>query len=173
MKRLHWGCGPNVIDGWTNVDRQDFGQQVIHDITADGPLPFDDGTFDYAVVNHALQEVGYHQLVPTLTELRRVLVPGGTLRLIEPDLCALTTPGWLDQIIADDVEPTLDGKVCAWLTFYSHRRSMFTGDWLVELCGRAGFTAALLGPGWTGSAHAEITTLDSRALESCTVEATK
>lgn len=178
--RLHWGCGPNVIDGWVNVDAQDFGQQYLHDIT-NGPLPFPDGTFDYAVVNHALQEVGYHQLVSALAELRRVLVKGGTLRLIEPDLALATetarggTAGWLGDLIDDQVERSIAGKLCAWVTFYSHRRSIFTGPWLVELCMRAGFAHAVhIGERHhTATKHDEIVALDSRWAESCVVEATR
>lgn len=173
--RLHWGCGPVVADGWVNVDRQDFGQGHVHDLTGT-PLPFPDDTFDYAVSNHALQEIGYHQLVPTLAELRRVLRPGGTLRLIEPDLFkAMSSAATLAALIADDVEPTFDGKVCAWATFYSHRRSVFTLGWLMDLCHRAGFATVVGMPeeGVTLSGHPAIVELDSRWPESCVIEATK
>lgn len=175
--RLHWGCGPVVAPGWVNVDAQDFGQQAMHDITT-GPLPFEEATFDYAVCNHALQEVPYHQLVPALGRLRAVLRPGGTLRLIEPDLGkALDNPEALAALIADDVEPTPAGKLCAWATFYSHRRSIFTAAWLQELCIRAGFRRARImscegetvsGWDWEG-----ICDLDSRWPESCVIEATR
>ena len=40
----------------------------------------------YAVSVHALQEIPMADLVSTLRELRRVLKPGGVLRLCVPDL---------------------------------------------------------------------------------------
>ena len=49
-------------------------------------LPLETGSIDYAVSIHALPEIPYAELVPALAELRRVLKPGGVLRLALPDL---------------------------------------------------------------------------------------
>ena len=50
------------------------------------PSELDADSMDYVVSIHALPEVPYPELVPVLIELRRVLKPGGILRLCLPDL---------------------------------------------------------------------------------------
>ena len=45
-----------------------------------------DGRFHYAVSIHGLQDLPYPDVVPVLRELRRVVRPGGVLRLGLPDL---------------------------------------------------------------------------------------
>lgn len=173
-RRLQWGCGPVLPEGWVNSDREDYGQQHLGDIR-DG-LPFDTGDFDYAASNHALQMLGYTEVVPALAELRRVLVPGGWLRLLVPDALAAFR-AWqagraMHFMVADDTEPTIDGKLCAYLSWYSTARLHFTGPWLCELLGRAGYGMATVVPyGTTVSGCEGITELDSRQHESVVVEA--
>src|SRR5262245_36346685 len=85
IRRLHWGCGGVTPARWINVDRKP-GPGV--DIRCDllGGLPFEDESIDYIASQHALQEVKVLDQVKALAELRRVLRPGGVLRLGLPDL---------------------------------------------------------------------------------------
>lgn len=175
-RRLNWGAGPDWAQhhNWTASDRDDFNQEHVGDLLAG--LPWPDGTFAYAVTNHALQMVRYVDLVAALAELRRVLVDDGWLRILVPDVMAAVQAwargdlNWFP--IVEQAETSIDGKLCAYATWYSEARSVFTPRWLVELCGRAGFTdAAPVAWGETLSAHAGITDLDSRPYESLVVEA--
>ncbi len=85
LRRLNWGCGAAGEPGWVNSDIKDGpGIDVPGDILAG--LPLADDTFDYAVSIHALPELPLDAQVPALAELRRVLKPGGVLRLALPDL---------------------------------------------------------------------------------------
>src|SRR3954462_15440704 len=85
IKRLNWGCGGHTLPGWINSDnKQGPGIDMSCDIRDGLPLP--DGSMDYVVSIHALPEVPYDQLVPVLAELRRVIAPGGVLRLSLPNL---------------------------------------------------------------------------------------
>lgn len=172
--RLHWGCGPVIVDGWVNSDRDDRGQNHVGDIR-DG-LPFADGTFDVVVSHHALQMLPWDALVPSLTELRRVTRPGGWLRLSVPDLLAAVFAyeiGDADHFqVSDSHEKTLDGKLCLYLSQAGSSCSMFTAAWLEELCGRAGWVnARRTGFATTTSPWPDITGLDSRPAESIFVEA--
>jgi SAM-dependent methyltransferase len=171
---LHWGCGPTVAAGWVNSDRDDHGQDHVGDIR-DG-LPFDDGTFDHVVSHHALQMLGWPEVISALGELRRVTRPGGWLRLSVPDLlgavCAyeIGDPGHFQ--IDDDVQKTIDGKLCLYLSQAGATRSLFTPLWLEELCIRAGWiNPRSVGFCATTSPWPEIVTLDCRPGESIFMEA--
>lgn len=173
--RLHLGCGPTIAEGWENVDVVDYGQEHVADLLTVG-LPFPDAHFDYAVTHHMLQMVGYHDLLPALVEVRRVMKPGGWIRVSVPDFHRAMLAYLHDEhehfLVADEVEPSIVGKLLAYLTWYSTARTIFTPAWLAEWCTRAGFIVARpVGYGRTVSGHPDITTLDSRKNESCIVEA--
>ena len=98
---LDFGCGAGVITRW--LARQDYVMsgcdlspdmvQEAQSATADGAirfdtcdgglLPYDDGAFAAVVSSSVLEYVV--DLNVTLTELHRVLVPGGWLLLTVPD----------------------------------------------------------------------------------------
>lgn len=50
------------------------------------PLPFEDGAVDWVYAEHLIEHVPLPVAVAWLTEVRRVLAPGGLLRLTTPDL---------------------------------------------------------------------------------------
>src|SRR3954454_15839771 len=80
VRRLNWGCGPNPPADWINAGKLEGpGIQISRDIL-DG-LPLEDDSMQYVVSIHALQDLPYLDVVPALRELRRVLEPGGVLRL--------------------------------------------------------------------------------------------
>ena len=49
-------------------------------------LPYDDNSVDMIYSSHALEHIEKRAVLPTLKEWRRVLTPGGTIRLLIPDL---------------------------------------------------------------------------------------
>src|SRR5687767_2373200 len=82
--RLNWGCGPCATEGWINCDAKDGpGVDLCCDIR-DG-LPLDDDSVDCVAAIHVLQDLPYADVAAALRELRRVLRPGGVLRLGLPD----------------------------------------------------------------------------------------
>lgn len=177
VRRLHWGCGPITPYGWVNSDLQAGpGIDVVADIRAGLPLP--DDSFDYVVSIHALPELAYSDLDRALSELRRVLKPGGVLRLALPDLdkaIAAYTAGDIDYfLIPDEVVKSLAGKMIVQLLWYGRSRSMFTVEFATELLTRTGFSSIQKYPfRQTGSPHPGIVELDDRELESFFVEARK
>lgn len=184
--RLSWGCGPVVQEPWHHSDARWWPGMAIDadpdmatwdhvgDIVAG--LPWADGTFGAVVTHHALQMLTWGDLVPALEELRRVLTPGGTLRVSVPSLIAAIEAFMEDRpehfLVDDRHEATLDGKFCMYVTQGGSTRTVFTAAWLDVLLRRAGYRDTRLvehhetvhGPEW-------ITELDSRPDESIFMEA--
>jgi predicted SAM-dependent methyltransferase len=176
-RRLNWGCGDHVAPGWINSDvKQGEDVDLVADIKAGLPLASD--CIDYAVSVHALPELPYPELVPALRELRRVLKPGGVLRLVLPDLDLAIDAyrrGDSDYFKVDpDEVQSLGGKLIVQMLWYGYSRSLFTGDFAAELLEKAGFEQVRpCRYRQTASAFAEIVALDNREDESLYVEARK
>lgn len=177
VRRLNWGCGSSPKPGWINSDRRPCaGVDVVADILTG--LPLDDDSIDYAVSVHALQEIPYPDLVPALRELRRVLRPGGVLRLVLPDLdkgIRAYLEKSLDRFhIPDDEAKSLGGKFIIHMLWYGYSRMLFTHDFVEELLLKAGFVRAdCCRCMETTSPFAGIVELDNREGESLFVEAVK
>jgi predicted SAM-dependent methyltransferase len=177
IRRLNWGCGGHPEPGWINSDILEHPDiQVVCDIR-DG-LPLENDSIDYIVSIHALPELPYPDLVPALRELRRVLKPGGALRLALPDLdraIAAYRNGERDYfLIPDDEVRSIAGKLIVQIIWYGHSRTLFTRDFIEELLLKAGFSEVThCAHQQTATQHAEIIWLDNREDESLFVEATK
>jgi SAM-dependent methyltransferase len=176
-KRLNWGCGLTPAPGWINSDRRDAtGIDVPCDIREG--LPFDSDSIDYAVSIHALPAIPYPDLLPVLQELRRVLKPGGTLRLGLPDLdkgiAAYQRGNRAYFLVPDEDASSIGGKLVTQLIWYGHSRTLFTDEFALEWLAKAGFApttrCAYL---QTASPYPEIVELDDRERESFFVEAVK
>jgi SAM-dependent methyltransferase len=81
--KLHVGCGKGLIDGWVNID--------VHpaplSLNVLSGLPLGDGSASHVFVSHLLEHLHFPRDVqPFLAELRRVLAPGGRVRLVVPDV---------------------------------------------------------------------------------------
>ena len=175
-RRLHWGCGRHPAAGWVNADRIDHPKVDLRSDIRDG-LPVEDGAFDYAFSMHALQEVPWDAQLAVLGELRRVLRPGGVLRLCLPDLekgiDAYRRGDRAHFLIPDEDAASLGGKFVAHMLWYGHSRMLFTPDLVEELLLRAGFAKVEhVACGETRSEFPEIAELDEREHESLFVEAT-
>jgi ubiquinone/menaquinone biosynthesis C-methylase UbiE len=176
-KMLNFGCADVQPEAWVNLDEHDYGQPYIADILEG--LPFSDDHFDCAVANHVLHMFSWDELTGSvLPELRRVLRPGGVLRVVDMD--PIKAFKYYDAgdaaslVIPDEIERTIDGKFCQYLTWYSTRKSICTSYYLQELLTRAGFSdATIQSPGHTMYESTDIIELDSRPTESYIVEARK
>jgi SAM-dependent methyltransferase len=175
--RLNWGCGAHVAEGWINSDVKETPEvDLVADIKEG--LPLKANSVDYAVSVHALPELPYPDLVPALRELRRVLKPGGVLRLALPDLrraivAYVAGDEKYFRLVADDAT-TPGGRLITQMLWYGYSKSLFTPDFSVELLQKAGFVDVVLCEAHqTANRFAEIVELDNREAESFYVEATK
>jgi ubiquinone/menaquinone biosynthesis C-methylase UbiE len=118
MEKLNLGCGPNAPSGWLNVDGswnawfsyhphlrkmlEAVGlinstnqgahwnvRPIVHDLRR--PLPFKENTFSAIYASHVLEHLYLVESQRLLGECKRVLKPGGVIRLVVPDLRFMVT----------------------------------------------------------------------------------
>jgi SAM-dependent methyltransferase len=81
--KLHLGCGRAHIPGWINVDV--FPAPLAMNLL--WKAPFAAGAARYVFVSHALEHLFYPRDVTAfLSEVLRLLAPGGVVRLVVPDI---------------------------------------------------------------------------------------
>jgi predicted SAM-dependent methyltransferase len=112
--KLHLGCGSTVVPGWENIDKSpsarvpvplrsalhragvlseaqaaaSFPRGIVHaDVRK--PLRYGDGTVAYVYSSHMIEHLARWQALALLRECRRVLGPGGVVRIATPDLSEL------------------------------------------------------------------------------------
>lgn len=83
---LNLGCGARFHLGWTNADLHPVHESVRCLDVAFGPLPFPDAGFAAVYHSHLLEHLPCDRTVVFLQECRRVLQPGGVVRVVVPDL---------------------------------------------------------------------------------------
>ncbi|KAA9036384.1 methyltransferase domain-containing protein [Ginsengibacter hankyongi] len=87
MKYLNLGCGVHYSaeKEWTNIDFHKTGESVIAYNLLKG-IPFEDRSFDLVYHSHVLEHFSKDDGEKMITECLRVLKPGGTIRVVVPDL---------------------------------------------------------------------------------------
>jgi SAM-dependent methyltransferase len=190
-EKLNLGCGPMAPANWTNVDgswnawmshhdhvrkvltafrvigENNSGAQwnvrpLVHDLTK--PLPFADNKVSVIYGAHVLEHLYLADARRLLAECKRVLVPGGVIRLVVPDLQSMVKTyltmkngGRLSPsekiIAADKLNERLGFRSPAppngnfFLKFYSlwkdfhHHKWMYDKDSLVHYMEDAGFAS--------------------------------
>ncbi len=177
VTRLNIGCGKFPRPGWINLDNKVRpGVDCVADLRAD--LPFAHGAVDYAAAIHVFPHVRLDALAPALARVRRVLKPGGVLRLALPDLVkAMDAYRRRDAsyfAIPDAQWKSLGAKLVAQIVWHNDLATPFTFDLAAEALEKAGFASiARCEFRRTRSRFPEIVELDNRERESFFVEAMK
>lgn len=109
ITKLHLGCGAKRIPGWFHIDALDF-PHIDHRGPVEDLSFIEDGTVELIYASHVLEHFGRKTHMDVLREWRRVLAPGGVLRVAVPDFGAaaqLYLSGTLPRGIED-----VRGLVC-------------------------------------------------------------
>lgn len=85
MKKLNFGCGDKIAEGWTNIDFHSANSDVKRVNLLTG-FPYPDNYFDVVYSSHVLEHFTKSQALYLLKESFRVLKPNGILRIAVPDL---------------------------------------------------------------------------------------
>ncbi len=82
MKKLHLGCGFQILPGYVNVDKGKIdGVDVVHDLNV-MPWPFPANEFDEILLSHVLEHLPH--TLPAMEELWRVSKPGAKVTIRVP-----------------------------------------------------------------------------------------
>ncbi|MHB8430550.1 MAG: class I SAM-dependent methyltransferase [Acidimicrobiales bacterium] len=147
--RLHLGSGGNNLSGWINLDLVGAHADVAWDLRR--PLPFAPATAEAVFLEHVLEHMTVGEGLTVLRNCRKVLIPGGVLRLGVPD-AGLYATGYVtgDQ----SVRRLRPGRPTAMLAlsevFQEHGHvSAWDGETLCLVVDEAGFDEASVMPGGT------------------------
>ena len=88
VRKLHIGCGGNILNGWLNSDCNSINPGVIS-LDATKVFPLNNDQFDYVFSEHMIEHINFSQGFAMLLECHRILKPGGKLRISTPDLLFL------------------------------------------------------------------------------------
>ena len=88
VRKLHIGAGDCGLSGWLNTDIDPSADDVLF-MDATKPFPFTENSFDYVYSEHMIEHISRRDGAFMLSECRRVIKPGGTIRIATPDLRVL------------------------------------------------------------------------------------
>ncbi len=104
LKLLNIGCGKRYHKDWVNIDIVKTGPDVMT-VDVRNDLPFDDNSFSALYNSHVLEHLSPENADKFIKECRRILSPGGVLRIVVPDLEQITKE-YLDALEAAEIKPT-------------------------------------------------------------------
>jgi predicted SAM-dependent methyltransferase len=130
--KLHLGCGKKIVPGWLNCDK--FAPDADIYLNAYRKLPFASGTFHAVYMEHLIEHIHTDRVPSFLSELHRVLMPEGILRITCPDLELFVRMYYEEN--ADFFAPILE-------RFAARREKNLNKHWLVRTKGGAFNTRAV------------------------------
>jgi SAM-dependent methyltransferase len=85
LEYLQVGCGDRHIKDFLNTDH--FGvKKLVFNVDIRYPLPFDDARWKGIFAHHVVEHISLEKARMFFREARRCLSPGGTLRVVVPDV---------------------------------------------------------------------------------------
>ena len=88
IRKLHIGCGQNILNGWLNSDYLPRSKRILR-LDATKKFPFENDEFDNIFSEHMIEHLSYQDGGQMLSECFRVLRPKGKVRISTPDMSFL------------------------------------------------------------------------------------
>jgi len=109
MVKLNLGCGwRNFGKDWIHIDGGDYPHLDYKDITN---LEFEDNSVDLIYASHVIEYFDINEVKEVLREWRRVLKPGGELRVAVPDFEAMNILYHNGKVKLEDIIGPLYGRM--------------------------------------------------------------
>ena len=109
MVKLNLGCGwRNFGKDWIHIDGGDYPHLDYKDITN---LEFEDNSVDLIYASHVIKYFDINEVKEVLREWRRVLKPGGELRVAVPDFEAMNILYHNGKVKLEDIIGPLYGRM--------------------------------------------------------------
>lgn len=136
---MNLGCGPDIKEGWVNVDIVSYEGIEFWDIVRNVVPKNWENYFDYILVNHTFCLLSYDEVDEGLLKLKSMLKEGGMLEVIDMD-----TLKAFDCMQKGDAEGFagqtgyIEEMMCKHLVGYG-RKSIYTPDTMGDKLRKAGF----------------------------------
>ena len=174
QRRIHLGCGSNLLEEWANLDVGGQASVIAFDLLR--PLPVSDGAVDRVFTEHFIEHVTRVEARRILRDCARALAPGGVLRISTPDLATLVreylagrTTEWHDV----DWRPATPGALMnEGMRLWGHKYLWDEADLTAELLAAGYSTVERVT--WHQSRHSDLRGLECRpAHDDLILEATR
>jgi ubiquinone/menaquinone biosynthesis C-methylase UbiE len=129
VKRLHLGCGRDILEGWINLDAGLLpGVDVVANLDdcSQTPLPFESDTIDEFLMSHVLEHL--KNPFPLMEELHRITKPDAKITIRLP--YGSSDSAWMDPTY---VRPYFI-KSCLYFSqpMYAFADYSYHGDWRTD-----------------------------------------
>jgi len=124
IRKLQLGAGGNDSTGWLNTDIEPTSNEVYLDATKRYPFP--DGSFQYVFSEHVIEHVPLEAGLAMLKECYRVLIPGGKLRVVTPNLTKFV------QLLTGSADVDAQKFIAAKLRLHGWPESPVTGAYILN-----------------------------------------
>lgn len=159
--KLHLGSGARLLSGWGNIDINGLGT-LVWDLR--NPLPLADGQIRLIYTEHFIEHIERSAAARLFGHARRVMAPGGILRVSTPDLRKLADDYLQDRLVTMEHGGWFPETPCRMLNegmrYWGH---VFVYDEpeLTRLLTECGFSDVRR-QRWGESEHVELRNLESR-----------
>lgn len=137
QRKLHLGCGKRDFGPeWIHIDGGKFPHVSHNNVKK---IPFGDSTVDLIYASHLIAYFDRVEIMHVFSEWKRVLRPGGILRLATPDFFKMSKMYIESKIRLDDIHGPLYGRMEMNEKVIYHK-TVYDFPTLSRILGLCGFT---------------------------------